>query len=370
MLQRHTQKLNDDIQKLALKVKHHEDNLKFLKTQINGVDESIIDMQVELGKYHSSREFEEKSKSISIANNEQETIEQILVLENTAASIICQLKVRNSSQLSKLLLTKDVLGIVATLGKVDDDNLSRLLSEFLGLETMLAIVCKTYEGVKALEKYDNKGMIDKTAGLHGLGLSIGRLLDGRFRVICLENLRPYIGELLPEDPAKRLALLKPRLPNGKCPPGFRGFAVNMINVDYVHLSCLTASGHGLRETLFYSLFSRVQVYETRDHMQDALPCISDGAISLDGGIMRNSGLFFLGNRNDVEVKFPISIGISSPPTKVIETEEQIKFMNWKKERLVEDMQREEALLNQVKETYTGKKNELLELLKCSNTNSI
>jgi len=54
---------------------------------------------------------------------------------------------------------------------------------------MLAIVCKTYEGVKALEKYDNKGMIDKTAGLHGLGLSIGRLLDGRFRVICLENLR-------------------------------------------------------------------------------------------------------------------------------------------------------------------------------------
>jgi len=37
--------MNDDIQKLALKTKHHEDNLKFLKTQINGVDESIIDMQ-------------------------------------------------------------------------------------------------------------------------------------------------------------------------------------------------------------------------------------------------------------------------------------------------------------------------------------
>ena len=108
--------------------------------------------------------------------------------------------------------------------------------------------------------------------------------------------RPYIGELLPEDPEKRLALLKPRFPNGKCPPGFCGFAVNMINVDRMHLSCLTASGHGLRETLFYSLFSRVQVYETRTHMQDALPCINDGAISLDGGIMRNTGLFFLGNR--------------------------------------------------------------------------
>lgn len=54
---------------------------------------------------------------------------------------------------------------------------------------MLAIVCKTYEGVKALEKYDREGMIDKNAGLHGLGPSIGRLLNGRFLVFCLENLR-------------------------------------------------------------------------------------------------------------------------------------------------------------------------------------
>lgn len=69
------------------------------------------------------------------------------------------------------------------------DFLIRLLSEFLGMETMLAIVCKTYEGVRALEKYNNAGMIDKNAGLHGLAQSLGRLLHGRFRVICLDNLR-------------------------------------------------------------------------------------------------------------------------------------------------------------------------------------
>lgn len=28
----------------------------------------------------------------------------------------------------------------------------------------------------------------------------------------------------------------------------------------------------------------------------ALPCISDGAVSLDGGIIRRNGLFYLGNR--------------------------------------------------------------------------
>lgn len=54
---------------------------------------------------------------------------------------------------------------------------------------MLAIVCKTYEGVKALEIYDKEGCINKGSGLHGLGASIGRALEGRFIVVCLENLR-------------------------------------------------------------------------------------------------------------------------------------------------------------------------------------
>lgn len=64
-----------------------------------------------------------------------------------------------------------------------------LLSEYLGTEAMLAVVCKTYKGVKALETYDNQGCIDESTGLQGLGASIGRPLNGRFLVICLENLR-------------------------------------------------------------------------------------------------------------------------------------------------------------------------------------
>lgn len=67
--------------------------------------------------------------------------------------------------------------------------MSRLLSEYLGLETMLAIVCKTNEVVEALEMYNIEGQIDNSAGLHGLGLSIGRPLDGRFLVISLQELR-------------------------------------------------------------------------------------------------------------------------------------------------------------------------------------
>ena len=54
---------------------------------------------------------------------------------------------------------------------------------------MLAIVCKTSEGVKALEIYDGEGIVNKGSGIYGLGASVGRDLKGRFSVICLENLR-------------------------------------------------------------------------------------------------------------------------------------------------------------------------------------
>lgn len=108
--------------------------------------------------------------------------------------------------------------------------------------------------------------------------------------------RPYAGDFDPADPQRKLPLMKPRLSNGECPPGYLGFAVNMINVDKKNLSCVTANGHGLRETLFYNLFTRLQVYQTRADMIRALPCITDGAVSLDGGIVKTTGMFSLGNR--------------------------------------------------------------------------
>lgn len=118
------------------------------------------------------------------------------------------------------------------------------------------------------------------------------------RSLVLYACRPFAGEFLADDLQRRLDIPKPRLPNGDCPTGFLGYAVNMINIDRTHLFFLTASGYGLRETLFYSLFSCMQVYKTRAEMLQAFPCITDGALSLDGGIIKRSGLFCLGNRYD------------------------------------------------------------------------
>ena len=106
----------------------------------------------------------------------------------------------------------------------------------------------------------------------------------------------YSGEFFSNDPQRRLNLLKPTTPEGESPTGFLGFAVNMIYVDPVHLSCITTDGRGLRETLFFSLFSHLQVYRTRSEMLRAIPYIKDGAISLDGIIMKRPGFLSHGFR--------------------------------------------------------------------------
>ncbi|XP_017608206.1 protein DEFECTIVE IN MERISTEM SILENCING 3 isoform X2 [Gossypium arboreum] len=361
-----SEKLQDDLRTLGMKIKQHEDSLKLLRNQKNKLDDTILDMQVKLGKYHSSSS-PVVNKDESHLQSEHETTEQILRHEKSAAGILCQLKAHHGSQASHLTLTKDVLGVVATLGKVDDENLSRIFSEYLGVQTMLAVVCNTFEGVKALEAFNQDGCIDKTSGLHGLAASIGRSLGGRFIVICLENLRPYAGDFVAEDRQRRLDLLKPRLPNGECPPGFLGFAVNMINVDSSNLSFVTASGEGLRETLFYNLFSHLQVYQTRAEMFRALPCISEGAVSLDGGMIRSNGVFSLGSREEVDVRFPKTSTMLEELESYSETEKQMIEMRWQKEKLEEDIKRELALLNTAKFNFERKKQDFVKFLAQSST---
>ncbi|KAL0382441.1 UNVERIFIED_CONTAM: protein DEFECTIVE IN MERISTEM SILENCING 3 [Sesamum calycinum] len=366
----HSKKLQDDLHELGDKIKHHEDNVKYLKTLKNKLEESIVEMQVALGKYDKASFSRTVNNDPALVKSEEETIDHILKNENSAAALLSRMKSQAEALSSDHSLTKDVIGIVATLGKVDDDNLSRLVhpflplfSEYLGLETMLAVVCKTYEGVKALEAYNKEGSIDKSSGLHAFAASIGRPLTGRFLVICLEDIRPYSGEIIADDPQRRLTLLKPRLLNGEHPPGFLGFAVNMITIDSTNLYCFSKTGHSLRETLFNHLFTDLQVYRSREDMLNALSCIRNGAISLDGGMIRSRGVFSLGHhQEDIDVKFPSTSQKLDLPESYFEIEVGLKETKWKKDRAMEDMQREQALLANARVNYETKKREFLQFL--------
>lgn len=324
---------------------------------------NLLVLIVALGKYDKASFSRTVNKDPALVKSEEETIDHILKHENSAAALLSRMKSQAEALSSDHSLTKDVIGIVATLGKVDDDNLSRLFSEHLGLETMLAVVCKTYEGVKALEAYNKEGSIDKNSGLHAFAASIGRPLADRFLVICLEDIRPYSGEIIADDPQRRLTLLKPRLLNGEHPPGFLGFAVNMITIDSTNLYCFSKNGHSLRETLFYHLFSDLQVYKSREDMLNALSCIRNGAISLDGGMIRSRGVFSLGHhQGDIDVKFPTTSQKLNLPESYFGIEVGLKEMKWKKDRTMEDMQREQALLAHARVNYETKKREFLQFL--------
>ncbi|KAJ0103638.1 hypothetical protein Patl1_05161 [Pistacia atlantica] len=141
----------------------------------------------------------------------------------------------------------------------------------------------------------------------------------------------------------------------------------MIDVESKNLFCVTASGYGLRETLFYNLFSRLQVYRTRAEMLLALPLISDGALSLDGGIIRSTGVFYLGNRQDIDVRFAKSCGMLNKPDYYAATEKQIQEMKWKKENLMDDLKRETSLWKAAKDSFERKKEQLLKFLADSAT---
>ncbi|KAL0403237.1 UNVERIFIED_CONTAM: protein DEFECTIVE IN MERISTEM SILENCING 3 [Sesamum radiatum] len=330
----HSKKLQDGLHELGEKIKHHDDNVKYLKTLKNKLEESILEMQVALGKYDKASFSKTANEDPALVKSEEETIDHILKHEKSAAALLSRMKSQAEALSSDHSLTKDVI-----------------------------VVCKTYEGVKALEAYNKEGSIDKSSGLHAFAASIGRPLADRFLVICLEDIRPYSGEIIDDDPQRKLTLLKPRLANGEHPPGFLGFAVNMITIDSTNLYCFSKNGHSLRETLFYHLFSDLQVYRSREDMLNALSCIRNGAISLDGGMIRSRGVFSLGHhQGDIDVKFPTTSRKLNIPESYFEMEVGLKETKWKKDRTMEDMQREQALLAHARVNYETKKREFLQFL--------
>ena len=86
-----------------------------------------------------------------------------------------------------------------------------------------------------------------------------------------------------------------RLPGGESPPDVLYFVVDMIHLDQEHLCCLISTRYDLRKTLFYYLFSNLQVYETIFDIQHVFSLINDGVVPLNGGILKPNGSFFLCN---------------------------------------------------------------------------
>ncbi|KAL3838065.1 hypothetical protein ACJIZ3_022656 [Penstemon smallii] len=276
------QEITDKNFNTHLRIGERKSNLELLEFRRTKIKQHISDFQATI---------EGSSRYVSSEYGKQLVTQQIEKIGESAAAVIC----KSLRELPFEERPNDVLGVVALLGSVETTELSRMLALYLGDEQMAAIVCKNYATAETLE----------SRTLHKFATRFGRSISGGYHALCLDDIRPITRESKAdqEDP---LPLKKPTLPDGSSTPqGFLGYAVNMISVEPSLRHWRTNSGHGLRETLFYRLFGELQVYENRNFMKMAHSCIKlDGAVSLDGGIIRGNGLVSIGHW-EPNICFPI-----------------------------------------------------------------
>ncbi|XP_030933131.1 structural maintenance of chromosomes flexible hinge domain-containing protein GMI1 [Quercus lobata] len=308
-------KLEDKIIQIGYRIRNLEKQLNTHSKRKEEVEQDLFQLQASVNpKYFPTKE---------------ELINWIESMNHSAAAVLCSLSREFSFQEQPNHLLEDIIGLVALLGTVCTNNLSRILAEYLGEDQMLAVVCRSFVTASALENYEQNGEVDCGQALHAAAAARGNSINGRFLVICLEDLRPYSGKYEGSDPQRKLALPYPTLPRGNVPRGFIGYGVNMIDLDIDHLHTRTAAGHGLRETVLYRLLGEVQVYETRECMLEARHCIKHGAVSLDGGILRENGVISLGY-GDPRICFPVVTPDSESSAGNVEV---MKLIEEKKEEL-------------------------------------
>ncbi|XP_031249144.1 LOW QUALITY PROTEIN: structural maintenance of chromosomes flexible hinge domain-containing protein GMI1-like [Pistacia vera] len=271
----------NEICKYRSRIKNHEMALKIVNDQTAEVEQVFSQLQ-------ASTEPHILTDPYSLLTKEEIT-RRIESRGQSVAAVLCCVGKEFPLQELRTDFIEDIVSVVALIGRAWTGKLSRMLAECLGEDQMLALVCRSFRAACALEEYEKSGDVNYTHGLHGKAAERGK---------------PYTGELDGSDPQRRLALPEPILPYGDTPPGFMGYAVNMVDLDEHYVTQGTDAGDGLRETLFYRLFGELQVYRTREDMIEARACIKHGAISLDGGILKENGLICLGRWNPT-ICFPV-----------------------------------------------------------------
>ncbi|XP_074319839.1 structural maintenance of chromosomes flexible hinge domain-containing protein GMI1 [Silene latifolia] len=329
----------DDIHVCGSRIKEHEDRLEYYESRKNVFQDLICKDHEELSQLQATMEPVPLSMAYCMSQ-EEAVVEKIEKKVESAAALYSFVSRDSSLRDQYSMFMDDVVGLVALIGTAPTHSLSRSLAEYLGEDQMLAVVCRSNAAMRRPGTYELE--------LKSIASELGTCIRGSHLFICLEDIRAFPGRLIEDGSQKRLSLPNPSLPDGTTPPGFLGFAVNMIDIAAKHLNTKTSSGHGLRETLFYRLFGELQVYDTKEDMQEAYccGCAKDGALSLDGGIVRGSGMITLGCK-EVDVHFPV-IAEKNQLVPFCETSslEELEEMVKKKQQQIEDNKAELILVEE------------------------
>ncbi|KAJ4781793.1 gamma-irradiation and mitomycin c induced 1 [Rhynchospora pubera] len=269
--------LQEEVEAIGQKVGTLERSMDLLLNRKTDLENEISILKAKLGESYD--------KHVNLLEGTKETMKQEIeqLCPDTMASVLVQVSKRAIPNFNlKNELQADCDSLVALLATVDDPRLSRVLAKYLGEDLMLSVISST-EGSRSFVQYDSDGKANKSYGIHKVASTLGINIEKPFNVIALDKISPFVGELMNGDAQKKLAIPLPCSPHSQTDPaGFVGYAVNLLNLSMKKLD--------LRATLFYHLFGQLQVYQTRNDMEQALDYIKEGAVSFDGAIMRRKGI--------------------------------------------------------------------------------
>ncbi|KAK9672435.1 hypothetical protein RND81_12G100500 [Saponaria officinalis] len=346
-----------DICLYGSRIKDHEDRLGYFESRKNVIEDLVRKDHEELLQLQVSMEPVPLAVSYYVSLKEA-VVEKIENKVESAAALYSIVSKDTSLRDRHSIFLSDIVGLVALIGSAPTHTLSRTLAEYLGEEQMLAVVCRSNAAITTPEMYELE--------LNALAAELGTCIKGGHLFICLNDIREFAGGFVEGDCQERLALPKLMLPDGTTPPGFLGFAVNMIDIEAKYLQTKTSSGHGLRETLFYLLFGELQVYETKEDMKQAYRsgCATNGAVSLDGGILRGNGMISLGCR-EMDVHFPVIAEKNQivPFSETVGTMEQLEDIAKKKQQQIEENKAELTLVKEMIDYLSQQRSEDLEQFK-------
>ncbi|KAF1001494.1 hypothetical protein AG4045_029073 [Apium graveolens] len=171
--------LEDKFLQDGRRIGEHEQKLKTFHAQRLEYEKALSELQASLEANSNGDSSNSPKKERMLGEIESRA--------HTAASVVCKvLKDKKYHDFSK-----DILGVVALLGSVETNELARILTEFLGEEQMLGVVCKSYKAAHNLETCDVHGNVNCSTGLQALASALGTSLDGRYSVICLEDVSAF-----------------------------------------------------------------------------------------------------------------------------------------------------------------------------------
>lgn len=161
-------------------------------------------------------------------------MEKIEGKADSAAAVVHKLLRSPKPEQLYLKYAHDILGVVALLGEFWTHKLSSML---FNTSWRRSVACSSMQipcSARALDNYQMDWNVNCASALDILSSKLGISIKVQYKVICLEDIRPYTWGVS-SDLQRELAFPSPALSNGETLPGIFGWYSFLQNICSLEL---------------------------------------------------------------------------------------------------------------------------------------